>query len=191
MIFLAGPGYHQFSEAVRERLRWRLPHRFLGYPTNFTAADEHGVKLMQEVEVGPVNHRVECCTLAGFFRQYIEFDISVEIETADWLSFGEQKLRSITAGEVFHDDLGLEAIRARFVYYPRDVWLYMLASGWQRIGQEEHLMWRAGHAGDEIGSTIIAGRLVRDDAALLPDGAAVCALSEVVRYCLPAAGCRA
>ncbi len=63
---------------------------------------------------------------------------------------------------MFHDDLGLDALRSRFTYYPRDVWLYMLASGWQRIGQEEHLMWRAGHAGDEIGSTIIAGRLVRD-----------------------------
>ena len=101
-------------------------------------------------------------TLAGFFRHYIEFDISAEIEPTDWLTFGEQKLRTITAGEVFHDDLGLEAIRTRFAYYPRDVWLYMLASGWQRIGQEEHLMWRAGYVGDEIGSTIIAGRLVRD-----------------------------
>jgi hypothetical protein len=38
----------------------------------------------------------------------------------------------------------------------------MLASGWQRIGQEEHLMWRAGHVGDEIGSALIASRLVRD-----------------------------
>jgi hypothetical protein len=38
----------------------------------------------------------------------------------------------------------------------------MLASGWQRIGQEEHLMGRAGYVGDEIGSALIAGRLVRD-----------------------------
>jgi hypothetical protein len=38
----------------------------------------------------------------------------------------------------------------------------MLASGWTRIGQEEHLMGRAGQAGDELGSALIAARLVRD-----------------------------
>ena len=164
MLFLAGPGHQQYRDAIYERLRWKLPHRFLGYPTNFGEPnpDDNGVQIMRATESGPVNHRVECFTLAGFFRDYLDFDIDGEIESADWLTFGEQKLRTITAGEVFHDDLGLEAIRTRFTYYPRDVWLYMLASGWQRIGQEEHLMWRAGHAGDEIGSTIIAGRLVRD-----------------------------
>ena len=162
MLFLAGPGYQQYRDAIYERLRWKLPHGFLGYPVNFAEADEHGVRLMEESRTGPVNHRVECSTLAGFFRHYLDFDIDGEIEPTDWLSFGEQKLRSITAGEVFHDDLGLEALRSRFTYYPSDVWLYMLASGWQRIGQEEHLMWRAGHVGDESGSTIIAGRLARD-----------------------------
>jgi Domain of unknown function (DUF4037) len=162
MLFLAEDDYERQRNAITETFRWRLPHRFLGYPTNFTAADDHGVKLMEEIETGPINHRIECSTLAGFFRHYIEFDINAVIEPTDWLTFGEQKLRTITAGEVFHDDLSLEAIRTRFAYYPRDVWLYMLASGWQRIGQEEHLTWRAGYVGDEIGSTIIAGRLVRD-----------------------------
>jgi hypothetical protein len=38
----------------------------------------------------------------------------------------------------------------------------MLASLWQRIGQEEHLMGRAGLVGDEIGSAIIGSRLARD-----------------------------
>jgi hypothetical protein len=50
----------------------------------------------------------------------------------------------------------------RFNYYPHDVWLYLLASAWNRIGQEEHLMGRAGLAGDEIGSALIGARLVRD-----------------------------
>jgi hypothetical protein len=162
MLFLTEDDYERQREAVAETFRWRLPYRFLGYPTNFTAADDHGVKLMEAIETGPVNHRVECFTLPGFFRGRLDFDLRAEIEPADWLTFGEQRLRSIVAGDVFHDDLGLADVRVRFTYYPRDVWLYMLASGWQRIGQEEHLMWRAGYVGDEIGSTIIAGRLVRD-----------------------------
>jgi hypothetical protein len=38
----------------------------------------------------------------------------------------------------------------------------LLAAGWARIGQEEHLMGRAGYVGDEIGSALIGARLVRD-----------------------------
>jgi hypothetical protein len=53
-------------------------------------------------------------------------------------------------------------VRSRFAWYPHDVWLYLLAAGWQRIGQDEHLMGRAGQVDDEIGSALIAGRLVRD-----------------------------
>ena len=53
-------------------------------------------------------------------------------------------------------------MRDRFAYYPHDVWLYLLAAGWARIGQEEHLMGRAGYVGDEIGSALIGARLVRD-----------------------------
>jgi hypothetical protein len=164
MLFLAGPGYLQYRDAITERLRWKLPHSFLGYPTNFSEPDpkDNGTQLWRATESGPVNHRVEVLTVRGFFQHYLDFDITGEIRVADWLSFGEQKLGSIVAGEVFHDDLGLEATRARFAYYPRDVWLYLLASGWRRIGQEEHLMWRAGHVGDEIGSALVGARLVRD-----------------------------
>src|SRR5207248_1274157 len=39
---------------------------------------------------------------------------------------------------------------------------YLLAAGWTRIGQEQHLMGRAGSVGDELGSALIASRLVRD-----------------------------
>ena len=38
----------------------------------------------------------------------------------------------------------------------------MMASGWQRIGQEEHLTPHAGSVGDELGSALIGSRLVRD-----------------------------
>ena len=80
----------------------------------------------------------------------------------DWLSVSEQKLRAFTGGAVFHDEIGLQGVRDRLAYYPRDVWLYQLAATWTRIGQEEHLMGRAGQSGDELGSALIGARLVRD-----------------------------
>ncbi len=100
--------------------------------------------------------------MRGFWLDYLSFDLDREIEPIDWLTFPEQKLRTLMAGAVFHDDIGLQAVRDRFAYYPHDVWLYLLAAGWARIGQEEHLMGRAGYVGDEIGSALIGARLVRD-----------------------------
>ena len=105
---------------------------------------------------------MEILTLRGFFLDYLNFDIEKSIKPADWLTFPEQRLRTITAGAVYYDGIGLQAVRNRFKYYPHDVWLYVLASAWHRIGEEEHLMGRAGIAGDEIGSAIIGARLVRD-----------------------------
>ena len=71
-------------------------------------------------------------------------------------------MRTLSSGAVYYDEIGLRETLQRFAYYPNDVWLYLLASGWNRVGQEEHLMGRAGMVGDEIGSAIIASRLVRD-----------------------------
>jgi hypothetical protein len=152
------------SVAVTETLRRKLPHSFRGYPTNFAASDpsDAHVQHLTECMEGPVNHKVYVRTPRGFFLEYLAFDVEREIEPADWLTFPEQKLRTITSGGVFYDRIGLEELRQRFSYYPRDVWLYQLASAWARVGQEEHLMGRAGMVGDEMGSALIGARLVRD-----------------------------
>ena len=73
-------------------------------------------------------------------RQQLAYDIDRPLDAADWLTISSQKLRELTAGAVHHDEVGeLTALRARLAWYPHDIWLYLLASGWQRIGQEEHL----------------------------------------------------
>jgi hypothetical protein len=164
MLFLGEDDFAVNKDKLFEVFRWRLPHRFLGYPTNFAqpVPEDPGIRLLRATDSGPVDHRVEVFTLRSFVLGYLGFDLSVDLAAADWLSFQQQRLRTLSGGEVYHDDVGLTAVRERFAYYPRDVWLYMLASGWARIGQEEHLMGRAGQAGDELGSTLIAARLVRD-----------------------------
>ncbi len=67
------------------------------------------------------------------------------------------------AGGVFHDSLGaLAQIRQKLAYYPHDIWLLLLSAQWTRIEQEKAFMGRCGDIGDELGSQIIAARLVRD-----------------------------
>ncbi len=66
------------------------------------------------------------------------------------------------SGKLFHDQLGLNEYRTKLNYYPNHVWLYLMASSWQRIGQEEHLAARCMITGQETGFSIIASRLVKD-----------------------------
>jgi Domain of unknown function (DUF4037) len=164
MLFLKEDDHHLYCKPIADALRHKLPPRFHGYSTNFTLPDplDNNVQQLRDVDSGPINHRVEILTVRGFFLDYLDFDVEQSIEAADWLTFPEQKLLSITAGAVYHDRIGLQAVRDRFGYYPRDIWLYLLAAGWNRVGQEEHLMGRAGTVNDEIGSAIIGSRLVRD-----------------------------
>jgi hypothetical protein len=141
------------TNAIARALRESLPVELLGFSVGKSASTDQGA----------VDHRIRILTLREFVREQLTFDLDAPVEVADWLTFPAQNLLELTAGEVFHDGIGeLSAQRARFAYYPRDVWLYLIAATWQRIGQEDHLMSRAGFAGDELGSAVIGSRLVRD-----------------------------
>lgn len=164
MLFLEKSDNAKYAEEISYALRKKLPKKFLGYPTGFSEPDQNdnGTQHLEVTETATVNHLVEILTPEKFFWHHIQFDLKKSIEPADWLTFSEQKLATIAAGCIFDDQIGLQSIRSRFTYYPHEVWLYLLASGWTRIEQEEHLMARAGYVGDEIGSSIIGARLVRD-----------------------------
>lgn len=165
MLFLEPDALARHGPMLRAALAVELPREYLGYSTNFSEADaeDHGVQRLVPVVEGPVNHRVELLEPDVWFREYLGAEVVSRPPTVrEWLSFPHQKLRSVVTGEWFRDDLGLAAVGDRLRWYPEDVWRYVLASGWQRISQDEHLMGRAGQVGDELGSAIIGARLARD-----------------------------
>ncbi|MFD5457561.1 DUF4037 domain-containing protein, partial [Streptomyces olivaceus] len=147
---------------IRRLLAERLPKTFLGLPTHFAATADPGVRVMRATD-GPVHHRVEITDVAGWFTRRLGFDPGREIAVADWLATPAQRLAEVTAGAVFHDGLGrLRPARARLAWYPHDVWLHLLACQWRRVSQEEAFVGRCGEVGDELGSAVVAARLVRD-----------------------------
>ncbi len=163
LLFLGERGHAALQTLITATLSEKLPRRFRGYSTHFGPPDAFGVRLRADIVAGPVTHRVEIYTVASFFQPYLGIDPSGEITVIDWLTLPQQKLLTITAGAVYHDSLGaLGPIREKLRYYPHDVWLYLLAAGWHRIAQEEPFMGRTGDVGDELGSRILAARLVRD-----------------------------
>jgi hypothetical protein len=141
-------------------LSQRLPRDFLGYPTHF--AGEGPVRIMTET-TGPVSHRVDVTDLGTWCENELGFDPRAGVSAFDWLATPTQRLAETTAGAVFHDDLGeLVPLRERLRWYPTEVWRYVLACQWQRVSQEEAFVGRAGEVGDELGSAVVAARLVRD-----------------------------
>jgi hypothetical protein len=162
LLFLPEAGFEAYRDRVDHRLRRELPTAIHGFPTHFRR-HEDGSAVMAAVEEGPVDHGVRILTVRGMVRRWLGVEIDAQWSAAEWLTFPDQILRSMTAGAVFHDGLGqLEPLRARLAATPHDVWLYRLAAQWRRIAQEEHILGRCGQAGDELGSRLVAARLVRD-----------------------------
>lgn len=161
-LFLSPDDDEELRREIDETLRRELPKQIRGYSTHFGSPDHEGTRLLEDTD-GPVDHRVEISTIRRFFDQYMAYDPQQEITVWDWITWPQQHLLGVTAGSVYHDDLGdLTEIRRKLTYYPRDVWLYLLAAQWSRVGQEEHFVGRTGEVGDELGSRLIASRLVHD-----------------------------
>lgn len=167
VLFLREADIH-LAGTISEVMAEYLPRRFYGYPTHSAyAPDEPNTLIMAEQDDGPIRHRVFVTSTRRFVLRHLNFDIDAPLHAVDWLTFPSQRLLGITGGAVHHDGTGeVTAMRERFAYYPHDIWLYLLAAGWQRIGEEEPFVGRAGSVGDELGSAIIGSRLVRDAMSL-------------------------
>ncbi len=165
-LFVSEADLDRHATTIHEMLRYRLPLEFRGYPTSFREIPgEPGITQLESKTSGPVNHRVAITTLRWMLARYLMFDWERDmvLEAADWLSFPQQRLRTLTRGPIYYGSLGdVPAMQIQLGYYPHDVWLYLLAAGWARIGQEEAFVGRTGDVGDELGSRILAARLVRD-----------------------------
>jgi len=162
-LFLRPEDHAALAGRVDEVLRQGLPVSFLGFSTNFSAPDpnDNGVQHVVMLDHGPVNHMVEITTAARFFSADLGIDPLDDLRPADWLTFEETRLRGLTQGRVYHDGTGdLAARRARLAWYPRDLWLYLLAAEWQKISQEEPFVGRTGEVGDDLGSRLVTARLV-------------------------------
>jgi hypothetical protein len=162
-VFLTEADHGALASSISETLSVKLPAEFRGYSTNFSEPDENRVRVLETAGAGRVRHHVYFQTWAQFTRQYLGIEPHQELTSIDWLLMYQNALLEVTGGAVYHDGLGeLIRVRERLAWYPHEVWLYMLASQWIRLAQEEPFASRCGEGGDEIGSRLIAARLVRD-----------------------------
>jgi len=162
-LFLQEADCSDLSEEIEMVLSKELPHHFRGFPTDFEPDADGSTLGFVFVAEGPVSHRICCTTMKRFFHRCIGFNPLEPIAEADWLIVDPQKLRTITSGKVFHDGLGeLSTDQDSLRWYPRDVWLYLLSCQWGRIDQEEAFIARCGDVDDELGSRVLAARMVEE-----------------------------
>lgn len=158
-IFLPERDAEKYRRSISRVLDEHLPTEFRGHPVAFPVA----VNEDQRGNAVSAKNNIEIETVREFFTRFLGCDPSGGISAADWLTFPEHKLLGVTGGRVFDDGSGeLEAARRKFSYYPKDVWLYMLAAQWMKIFEQQAFVGRCGYAGDEIGSMIIAARQVKN-----------------------------
>ncbi|MEE6261769.1 DUF4037 domain-containing protein [Plantactinospora sonchi] len=160
-LFLSAEDLARHAEPIGTLLAVRLPKVFHGWPTHFAPPGAR-VRVMTPTD-GPVAHRVLVAELGAWCTDQLGFDPRQGVDTLDWLAVPAQRLAEFTGGAVFHDSTGeLTGLRDRLRWYPDDVWRHLLAAQWTRIAEEEAFVGRAAEAGDELGSRVVAARLVRE-----------------------------
>lgn len=135
---------------VSSCLEASLPATHAGLPTRFATTSDPVVR-----------HRVEVASVEGFVHSRLGVDACGGLDVVDWLSLTGQSVLEVTAGPVFVDSDGtLTRVRDALTWYPDQVWRYVVATDWVRLGEDLPLMGRAGQRGDDLGSRLLAARVV-------------------------------
>jgi hypothetical protein len=160
-LFLSTEDVQRYGAQISDLLAERLPKSFCGWSTHFEPPDGR-VRVMAPTE-GPVAHLVVVADVGSWSEEQLGFDALRGVRTLDWLAMPWQRLAEVTGGAVFHDGIGeLTRLRERLAWYPDDVWRYLLACQWVRIGEEEPFVGRTAEAGDDLGSQVVTARLARE-----------------------------
>jgi hypothetical protein len=162
-LFLSEKDYERYSSQIRSILSQELPYTFLGYSTNWSAPDPQDsmTQLLTPISSGLINHRVDIYTVKSYLKQHFAIK-SIKLSETEWLMLSEQRLLEFTGGKVFYNELGeLEKARAALHYFPENVWYFKLMAEWDHIAEESAFVGRTGMISDDLGSRMIAGRLVR------------------------------
>lgn len=160
-IYLAGPDFDAHARLLLAAFSKVSPDTFLGQPSAWRGRTQNAPDTVEAI--GDNRHGLELHTLESTLERQFGQRTLESVTFVDWLGFPAQKLLAFTTGAVFRDDDGrLTAAREKLTYYPEDVWLYKIACQWRRIAEEQAFVGRAGQVGDDLGSRLIAARMVRE-----------------------------
>ncbi len=164
-----GPRFYLFLErdsiALKDKITdifsCTFPYTYKGYSVHFSEPDpnDNGVQHAEVIDSGPVNPLIVFNTPEEYLREYLGTDNPSALTAADWLSFSEHRLLALSKAEFYRDDLNFSETLKKFKAYPQDVWLYLVASNWSLLAEEQAFVKRCSDVGDELGSILVCGRI--------------------------------
>jgi hypothetical protein len=160
-LLLTETDFDHYRDILDDYFAHHLPFECHGFPTNFGEPLADG-GVMSRKETYPIQHGITITTIERFFLNYMGVNIHQSLSPTVWLTIPQQRLRTLRAGRIFYDGLTLSNHRQQFDWYPHDLWLYLMASQWQRINQDEPFVGRTGSVGDTLGTRILAARLTHN-----------------------------
>ena len=162
-LFLPSVDFEVNKSRLNELFSSRFPYLYKGCSVNFSPPDaqDDGVRVQEVKQSGRVEPLIEYHTPTSFFLNYLGWDPAMEITHQQWLTISENRLLGATSGRIFHDGLGIAEIRQKLAYFPHEVWLWLMASQWKMIAEEEPFTGRCGSVGDDLGSRIVASRQIQ------------------------------
>lgn len=160
-VFLSPDDIEKTGSALDSVLSEKLPARFSGFSTNYSGTKTDYIRRMEITNEGTVKHLIRIHTIEEFIEQHLGIRIHEEIHPLDWLFFPQQRLLTISKGQLFHDALNISMIKEQLAFYPDDIWFYLMACEWNKISVEEAFVGRCGEVGDDTGSRLITARIIQ------------------------------
>ena len=138
-----------------------FPYEYKGHSVNFSEPNhnDNGVRQPQRITDGLVSPFILIHTLNDYLSEYIGTADLDNLAGLDWLSFSEHRLLALTSGKIFIDGLSIQKSLDKLCFYPNDVRLYLIASNWSLIAEEQAYVRRCFDVGDVLGSIMVCGRI--------------------------------
>jgi hypothetical protein len=157
-LFLSKRDMH-LRDKLMELFRANLPYSFKDYSVNFSEPDpnDNGVRHAELIASGQVSPLIWIYEVDEYINEYLGM---MPTEDLDWLAISEHRLLGFTSGKLFVDMLNMSEVRSKLAFYPQDVKLYLIASQWALIAEEQAFVKRCSDCGDELGSRIVCSRIV-------------------------------
>jgi hypothetical protein len=162
-LFLPEDSFEEWKTQITAAFAVDFPYEYEGFSVHFSAPERNNKSVRQQefIDQGRVNPLIESHTVRSYFEDYLGYTPHTDITVPQWLTFTEHRLLGVTSGKVFHDDLGICEVRNKLAYFPRDIWLWLMAAQWTMIAEEEAFVGRCGYVADEMGSRLVAARQVQ------------------------------
>ena len=146
---------------ILEAFSQEFPYTYRGYSVHFSRPDpnDKGIRHAEAITQGQVDPLIFFHTFEEYLDFYLGTHYPETLTDVEWLSLPEHHLLALAKGEFYVDMLHCQERLEPLRFYPENVWLYLVASCWSLVAEEQAFVKRCASVGDSLGSALVCGRI--------------------------------